>query len=84
MLQQRIVTLLGAVGGHSVALVHGSRAAPPAEGRWEVAPRVCFDLPLDKEGDVPLHLDAVVAAAEAAVALREGVALRQRQPPLGQ
>ena len=56
VLQQRIVTLLGSVGGDAVTLVHGSRTAPPAEGRWEVAPRVGFDLPLTQEQvPTPLH-----------------------------
>ena len=51
---------LGSVGGDAVALVHASRSAPPAEGRWEVTQRVGFDLPLVTEQDMHLHLDAVL------------------------
>lgn len=60
VLQLRIIRLLGSVGGDAVALVHGKRSAPPAEGRWEVAPRVGFDLPLPQEMDMLVHLDAVL------------------------
>ena len=61
-LEQRIVAFLGAVGGDALALVHGSRSAPPAEGRWEIVPRVAFRLPSAsaEEADLELHLDAVL------------------------
>ena len=75
--QQRIVRLLGSVGGDAVALVHGSRAAPAAEGRWEVASRVGFKLPLD-EGDVDLYIDdllpRVVELATSSMVYREKAA----------
>ena len=61
-LQQRVVAFLGSVGGDALALVHGSRLAPPAEGRWEIAPRVKMNLPSAdiSERDLELHLDAIL------------------------
>jgi len=58
--QQRIVRLLGAVGGDAVSLVHGARAAPTAEGRWEISSRIKVHLPLTHESALDLPIDAVL------------------------
>lgn len=59
LLQLRVVSFLGRVGGGVVSLVQGSKRAPLAEGRWEVSPRVRLAVPLPGEADLTLHLDSV-------------------------